>query len=57
MCDRSRGGDGRTVLAVAEMPEARSACSQTEALWTIKYTRVHEKDPNEIKLRQTPTAV
>lgn len=26
-----------------------------EALWTIKYIRVHEMDPNEIELRQTPT--
>lgn len=57
MCDRSRGCDGKAVLAVAEMPEARPACSQMEALWTIKYIRVHEMDPNEIELRQTPTVV
>lgn len=53
----SRGGNGRTVLAVAEMPEARSACSQKKALWTIKYIRVHEMDSNEIERRQTPTVV
>lgn len=57
MCGRSRGGEGRTVLVVAEMPEARSTCCQKKALWTIKYIRACEIDPSEIELRQTPTVV